>query len=347
MDLKDKTLEEWLKKQKKSKFPLEGKIDYYCRYKNLIDYLNTYIHPHVTPFASIIDGGYYTDHGPDHIKKVIRKASDLVNYKGLELTPYEVYFLLVAIHFHDVGHIKGGRYHHEMNARQVMHDVGDILGTDGTEKTHICQIAEAHGGSIDGDKDKLRTPLEKEDSSLHQDIRPLLLAAILRFADELSDDRERSARFLMDQHVLPPSSEIFHRYAYALHTVKIDHMGNTVEMYFDLNKENVSRKYGKYDGEIFLLDEIYKRTLKTYSECKYCMRFIPLEININSIKVKIRFIDENWENFRNPISYRLTETGYPDSSKMDIFSMCPNELKINGDNLTGDKLKELVEKNGE
>lgn len=342
MDLKGKTLENWLEEQDKSKFPMDGKINYYAQYQGIIDYLNSDFHPHVTAIASIKDGGYLTDHGTDHIKKVIRKASELVDYQDFKLTPYEVYLLLVAIHLHDVGHIKNGRCQHEKSAREVMFDIGKKLGDDNTEKMCIFHIAESHGGNIDGDKDKISRLREKE-TILNQNIKPQLLAAILRFADELSDDRERAAKYLMDDKTIPSPSEIFHCYAYALHSVKIDHEGKAVEMCFELNKENVSKKYGKNDKKVYLLDEIYDRTLKTYCECKYCMRFIPLEIQINSIKVEIQFIDEEWENFREPISYKLAETGYPDSSKLNIFSMCPKELKINGEKLTGSKLKELVE----
>lgn len=116
MNLESGTLEDWLKEQKKEDFPKHGDIDYYSRYINIKDFLNTKVHKHVTGFASIKDGGYLTDHGPGHIKNVIRKASDLVSSQGFELTSYEVYLLLTAIHFHDAGHIIGGRDRHEINA---------------------------------------------------------------------------------------------------------------------------------------------------------------------------------------------------------------------------------------
>ena len=115
-------------------------------------------------------------------------------------------------------------------------------------------------------------------------------------------------------------------------------------MSFEITKDDILKRLGKKNEEAFLIDEIYERTLKTYAECKYCMRFIPLNIQIKSIKVKIEFIDEDFEYFRAPITYQLAETGYPDVNNMDIFSMCPDELSSNGEKLTGCKLKELMEK---
>ena len=52
--------------------------------------------------------GFLTDHGPEHVKTVARRAADLLHYPEPtfpQLTPYEVYLLLLAIHFHDVGNL--------------------------------------------------------------------------------------------------------------------------------------------------------------------------------------------------------------------------------------------------
>lgn len=343
MDLKNRDLESWLAKQDKRKFPQNGKVSYYEQYALAAEYLNNNVHNQVNPVAALKDGGFLTDHGPDHIKTVIKRASELVNTPKFDLEPYEVYLLLMAIHFHDVGHIKDGRYQHEINSKYVIKDLGARLGTDDIEKRYMYKIAEAHGGEIDGKKDKIRFLLEK-DTVLNCQIRPQLLAAILRFADELSDDRTRAARYLIENGGIPRTSEIFHRYAYSLHSVRVDLEGKFLEMNFEVTKDDIFKKCGKNNEEMYLIDEIYERTLKTYAECKYCMRFIPLNIHIKSIKVKIEFIDEDFEYFRAPITYQLAETGYPDVNKMDIFNMCPDELSPNGVKLTGSKLKELMEK---
>jgi len=343
MDLTNRNLESWLEEQDKRKFPQNGKVDYYKQYEIVAEYLDNNVHNQVNAFAALKDGGFLTDHGPDHIKSVVRKASELVNTPEFDLEPYEVYLLLMAIHFHDVGHIKEGRYQHEINSKYVIKDLGKKLGTDAIEQRHIYKIAEAHGGETDGKKDKISLLLEK-DTVLNCRIRPQLLAAILRFADELSDDRTRAARYLMETVGIPKTSEIYHRYAYSLHSVRVDLEGKFLETNFEVTRDDIFKKRGKNNKKKYLIDEIYERTLKTYAECKYCMRFIPLNIQIKSIKVKIEFIDEYFEYFREPITYQLAETGYPDVNKMDIFNMCPDELSPNGVKLTGRRLKELMEK---
>ncbi|MBV9158352.1 MAG: hypothetical protein JO097_18970, partial [Acidobacteriaceae bacterium] len=182
--LNGKTLPEWLAKQSPTAFPSHGKVSYYGSYKKIEEYLNNNVHPYVNVSANAIDGGTLTDHGPDHIKTVILRACELVSARG-DLTPYEVYLLLVAIHLHDVGNIFG-RETHELNSEAVIKELGTLLGEHRLEHRVIFEIAQAHGGSIAGDKDKI-SRLPRSVALLGQDVRQQMLAAILRFADELAD----------------------------------------------------------------------------------------------------------------------------------------------------------------
>src|ERR1700685_2144850 len=63
-----KSLVEWLRDCPKDKFPGHGSIDYYLRFLGIAEYLNNNVHPQVQSLAMIHDGGYLTDHGPEHIK---------------------------------------------------------------------------------------------------------------------------------------------------------------------------------------------------------------------------------------------------------------------------------------
>ena len=119
-------------------------------YRKVSEYLNNSVHSEVNLGARIMDGGLLTDHGPEHIKTVIRRDSDLVSADTCNLTPYEVYILLAAIHFHDVGNIFR-RKDHEIKSTEIFKELGPLASTDRTEKLWITKIAQAHGGQ---DKDK-------------------------------------------------------------------------------------------------------------------------------------------------------------------------------------------------
>jgi hypothetical protein len=301
-----------------------GGRDYSTQFQNLQNHLNDYYHKHVTAAATISDGGgFLTDHGPEHIKTVIQRASDILRKSpAASLSCYETYILLVAIHVHDLGNFFG-RDSHEMNAEKVMEELGSVLGIEMPEKRAVFEIAQAHGGKIGADKDKLsQVPTIKD--VLGQDVHSRFLAALLRFADELADDKTRSSRYMIEAGKIPTPSEIFHKYADALQSVIVT--GETVRLEFQLTEADVKRKFGKGDGHVYLLDEIYDRTMKMHRERMYCMRFLRRDINVNRIDVSIRVYGDGFSLLkeRAVISYSLEEAGYPDEKNPTIFVLCPS-----------------------
>src|SRR5258706_8376888 len=118
MNLNNLTLEGWFQAAPLAQFPGGGSINYPQRYTVMAEYLNNNAHAEINIGAAIRDGGLLTDHGPNHIKTVIQRASDLVTVDTCDLTPYEVYILLCAIHFHDVGNMFG-RKEHELNSKEI------------------------------------------------------------------------------------------------------------------------------------------------------------------------------------------------------------------------------------
>lgn len=140
-------------------FPFRN-TNYYNRFIEIDNYLNEHIHPEANIGAAAREPIWLTDHGPNHISTVIRRASDLVFNGSCVLTPYESYILLVAAHLHDVGNIFG-RTGHEQKITKVLFSSDDelnsLFGRDAFEKRMIFHIAMAHGGYADtpGDKDTI------------------------------------------------------------------------------------------------------------------------------------------------------------------------------------------------
>lgn len=80
MDIKRGTLVDWLQGQQENNpqsFPEGGKVNYFRRFSSIEEYLNNKVHPHVTAGAMLHADGYLTDHGPDHVVKVIKRATEL------------------------------------------------------------------------------------------------------------------------------------------------------------------------------------------------------------------------------------------------------------------------------
>ncbi len=320
MELGNKSLAEWLADQDPAQLPTGH--NYQAGYTVLVTYLDQNVHNQVNVASVLASGGLLTDHGPNHIRKLMQRMGALLSSGEGSLTPYEVYILLVAAQFHDVGNVFG-RAKHEENASRVMQDAGKLIGIDAVERRYIYDIAEAHGGE---DRDKIRK-LERRTHVRGLPIRPQMLAAILKFADEIAEDSERAARFLLDQGKVPSASELYHTYAESLNSVAVDSTAREVKMRFDLRRQMVLRTFLKPtadhpDHRVFLMDEIFSRTVKTHYERTYCSRFMRPMVEVDAVSVTIEITDDPGFNVLEKIEYRLEDTGYPDVGK-DIYAMCP------------------------
>jgi hypothetical protein len=349
MKLNNKTIEDWLVKPPKASLHNGKSKDYYSPYKTLKDRLIAK-HRQVTAGGTLKNPELFlNDHGPEHIETVIGRATSMIKDSKCNLTAKEVYFLLVAIQIHDLGNMLG-RYEHEVNALDVVAEHINLVGEDNIERKMIKDIAEAHGGKIKGssDKDKI-TKLNPVSHTLGEEIRVQLLASILRFADELADDKTRCDKDLLILNKLPKGSEVFHAYAHCLDSVLIRHSNKQIELKFKIPQDFAERQFGKWNNEkktvedVYLLDEIYERALKMHFERIYTTRFMRDFINLESILVFIDFYNEKLEVF-DPISFELRETGYPTSSH-DIFQLCPTltkgEKRIDGEFVKNGGMKSL------
>ncbi len=311
------SLDNWLVSQTDG-FPHASK-PYPDVFKVVSSYLAEEIHPHVEKGPLMRGDGFLTDHGPRHIATVIERASHLLSHPPDEypkFSAYEVYLLLLAIHFHDIGNIYG-RPGHEKNHSDVMAVVRPMLAGDAVEHRAIQQIARAHGGHNNGDKDTIaRLPVS--DLVMGKAVRYQALAAILRFSDELADDSRRAARAVDELKLLPKDSEVFHRYASALHSVAIHPHNRIIDLRYSFNKDHASL-LGKGPGQTYLLDEIYKRTVKMHYEREYCMRFTHDFVHIDAIDVEIKiYKDQNSVDPHRTIRYRLAQRGYPGDQPQSI-----------------------------
>lgn len=290
-------------------------------YKYIEDYMNQNCHTNATLGAAVNEDGLLTDHGPDHVRMVIENAKRLVGDLSVrKLNGYEIYLLLLAIHFHDVGNSLG-REAHEKKIDDIMCVLGERIPLDTPERLMVCDIALAHGGYAPGstsDKDTL-VHVSSTDTCNGITIRPALLAAILRFADELSDDNTRCNRFLNELGAIPDENKIFHAYSEALSPITIT--GNTVILKYFIPFELSQKKIPDENG-VFLYDEIIKRLRKCMKELEYCRKYAEGFIRITTLNVEINVMDPKI-TYRPKLktSFTLRLSGYPSDFNGSIDSL--------------------------
>ncbi len=224
----DKDLDRWFKERKDASFPMHdaarGELPYPERYLRVGQAL--------APYHSVVEKGallrsaqesritimrqikkqhsgsmlksalsaftqcdplvYLNNHGQSHVRRVNQRVSELLSHFKSPITPYEAYLLFCGIQFHDVGNIFG-RTEHESKCKEIMEKHCRQIIKDAVERDTIVRIATAHGGYYSGERDTIQA-LRKLQRLFEQPVREQLLAALLRFADELADDSSRAAR---------------------------------------------------------------------------------------------------------------------------------------------------------
>ncbi len=344
------TLEDYFYSFDKNLDVFPGKHDYVGAYKEFKSFMDNEVHKETKAMAIVLDDGdiYLNDHSADHIHMVIEKISKILWFEDqqiLELNPLECFILLSAIQIHDAGHVIGGRNHHEQNAKVFLKKYNNyVVGSP--EKKIIYEIARAHSG-----KDDPIGKLQSQEYVSNYRVRMRLLAALLRLGDEMADEASRASAFLYDENCIVEESRLFHAFSISLSSF-LPHVNiNEIRMKFNLNKQRCAELYKKPTKEgcvdIYLLDEIYERSLKTFRECLYYNRFVPDSIRLNSVNVIIEFYnDEDFDPFFRTIGYRLVEKGYPQLQEKSVFDICGEDLEQNGSKLSGEFVKNQIIANG-
>lgn len=322
-----------------SEFPISKK-NLVEKYKNLEDLLNEKWHPIATLGAAVNEDGLLTDHGVGHIAEVMHNAFKIIGKNIVRLNGYEIYLLLIAIHFHDLGNIYG-REEHEQKIEQVIEELGNALPLDVVEKEFVVAIAKAHGGFSDKDRDTIRyVNVDKNCNGIA--VRAKLLAAILRFADELSDDFTRTE---YNGITIPYENEVYHAYSKCLEPVSFE--GETISFHYRVPLEYTQKKVGKGKNEVYLYDEILNRLSKCMRELEYCRNYANGFINITTLNVKIEIKSDNLLRRIDDVSFRLSLRGYPSESQAgfnDFFDDLQNSKRIKYE--TGVELQQAMNRGG-
>ena len=255
------------------------------------------------------NGAAFTHHDISHVDELIRQVGSLLGVSSNastpaieQLKPYEYFVLLVACLVHDAGNLDG-RKGHAQRARKVLRSISEQMLTV-EEINLIAKIAEAHGGKTrDGDKDTI-SHLNSSSGVGSVKVRPQLLAAIVRLADELSESELRASSRTH------PNSTFPNHYCRRI-GVAVDYDDRSISLSFTLIDDDAVMEGVDEDGEeMYFLDYICNRIVKTELERRYCNRFMRGFCSYDQLKVEVNFLKDD-DVYADPIHFILAEDGYP------------------------------------
>ncbi|TFB09317.1 hypothetical protein E3V36_06970 [Candidatus Marinimicrobia bacterium MT.SAG.2] len=242
-----------------------------------------------------------TDHGPRHLENVLGSIELLLGDKVKEINGVFLYVLLQCVLFHDVGNVYGREGHNK--AIKPIYDLvrGESKNSDEQEERKvILSICEAHSGTtLDGSYDTLQHVVEIT-NIYGQNISPLEIASVLRFADELSEGQQRTSEFMLTNDLYKDPELYFHQYANCT-KIHIDTDSERIALIYHIQlKEKLSEDRTKLTIEelTLFLPFLYNRIWKMNQERKYTKHYCDKYLfPFKSITVSIDFY---WQD--NPLN---------------------------------------------
>lgn len=230
-----------------------------------------------------------TSHGPDHVEDVLRRAYKLLGEDKDKLSFVDLYCLCLSVLFHDVGNLHG-RTEHNKKIADIYAYVRNGDQKYRNEQFIITKICEAHcGESIDGSSDTLKD-VPPSFHLLDNPVRPQVLAAILRFADELAEGPQRTSAYMQAIHKYGPENKIYHEYS-SITNISIDRgNGRIVIIYSPEIKADGDRiAADALPAMKEMLEFIYKRIIKLDQERKYAKHYCEYLSPFKETQVQINF----------------------------------------------------------
>jgi hypothetical protein len=270
---------------------------------------------------------YFTDHGEAHIDGVIWAASQLLAKPAASedsFSAFDIYLLLMAIIWHDAGMVSK-RKGHETAVRALIDGIAELALTNVTEKRLVEEIIAAHTGR--GTLLRVR----QEESYSKYTVYPRALAALLRFADEISEDASRISIPLLKGGQVPLDQQIFWYYAKSIQASHPQPVRERVSITVQLDCEEAVRQFPlppeppKPPLSVTLIDYLMKRIEKAVSERAYCAPHFLRYVSIQSIEVCLSLLrgSTRVDGYEQQLDYGPVDE-YPEISiAEDFFKLHP------------------------
>ena len=175
---------------------------------------------------------HLTDHGPRHIQNVLENVFKLLEGDLKYFSAIELYILGLSVLFHDVGNIEGRKDHNKRIAKY--YDRVRKGQEFAHEKALVVRICQAHTGRARNGSRNTLTDVPPHLQLDGESVRSRELAAIVRFADELAEGRQRTSEYLRTQGAYDADSIPHHDYAAAT-DIAIDGGNRRVAVTYQFN----------------------------------------------------------------------------------------------------------------
>jgi hypothetical protein len=239
----------------------------------------------------------------------------------------DLFLLLSAIIWHDVGMV-ATRSNHAAAATSFISRVRESFFPELPFYRLVSLMTRAHSGNEGWAS--LQSS-EEVAACTHNTctIYPQSLAAMLRFADEISETRTRISPVLLKD--VPDANRLYWEYANCITASKPEPVRNRILLSLEVQVQSALARYScptelssraDQQGKISLIEYIICRLEKMNNERVYCFPYLTRYANIRSIEVRLQICqDADCQIFDDIVigDGGLADAGYPNVQFFDHF----------------------------
>lgn len=278
--------------------------------RSLQEYFFTYysqkliLYNHIYPRVPEVLKGF-NDHGYNHITRILNLYSKFLRNNILDpsserdfisnttLNYYELYLLLCATLWHDVGNSLG-RSEHEKRIIDVMDRLKNHFFVDEDLREYALQIAEAHTGN-----NAITTCIPHEDTDYNgHEINLRFLGATLRLVDELEEGELRIDKTFFNSmsDLLDDRQKIFWMISKCIKRINPDPDRCIIEINARIKNSDIftlfkkEKKGSKELEDIALIDELIFRIDKINKERINYMKYVRKHVNYNRVRLNLTVV---------------------------------------------------------
>jgi hypothetical protein len=232
----------------------------------------------------------YTKHTYGHIQGILLQVDRLCAAIVDKARPddpkyinvYELYLLLMSIIFHDVAMLVEKREKHS-DLKKIF-DLFDSVVISEDEKDWIKRFVKCHPSST-----KIEEKIPFADKLINNwPVHPQFLAAVLRLADELDENKGRSDETGMKLGTIKAEQSVYHQFGKIVDGIKPEPRDQKINIEITVPGEMVHHQFKKSKTvKVSFIKEIIDRVNKMNDARRYCMGFAAYYLDVKTIDLKL------------------------------------------------------------
>ena len=265
-------------------------------------------------WSAAFPGG--NDHGPQHIQRVLENLDRLLGDDPLKehtIKPYELFLAMMTILYHDIGIIRDRKDHANISALLVQEEQNAYIINE--RDREIIRAAVVSHSSREDIEEKCAVFSETELIGKYT-VRPRMIAALVRLADELDEDFRRADPLLEKRLNLPDESHFYWLFCQRISGINPVQASHEITISVKFEESDIGRLVkhsGKYKPFIWLFAE---KLEKINQERVITKKYLPPDLHYHRIIISVRppSLHETWQRPREFIF-----TDYTTSSEFVAF----------------------------